>query len=491
MGKWREWVVPVITNTFIKRVKSRARKYEVTCRQVKGLILRVLPSGKRVFYYRGVVDGKDQRVRLGLTNEVTLADARKLVREIVEGNSLPDPPLKSVRPKRARRAKAEVNVMEQTGPEVQVGPETAGARAVESPRAGSSGGEGGSLDAGALDLVSRPAGRPTEPAGEAEQGTPNRAQLAEGKQPSRDDILSIRAMAAIVVRDHVEVALKPGTRSNYHRALREIVKQFGERSLEDVSHREVTHWHRAMAKTKSAANFKVRVLHLLFKKAQEWGYIPWQHRLPTQGVKYFRTSPIERFLTPQERERLERVLQEGLEKKGNQKGSLTWFNVAAIRLLSLTGMRRGEVLSLKWSYIDRANRIVTLPESKTGKSIRPISAFTVEYLNELERKFRKQGCKWVLYGRDGNPLHPGSLWTVWSRVRKMTGLEDVRIHDLRHSAASDALNAGVPLAVVGAILGHKSPQTTARYAHVASSVARDATDRMTAGMARIVRGVGG
>ncbi|MGB1014361.1 MAG: tyrosine-type recombinase/integrase, partial [Nannocystaceae bacterium] len=95
------------------------------------------------------------------------------------------------------------------------------------------------------------------------------------------------------------------------------------------------------------------------------------------------------------------------------------------------------------------------------------------------------------YGRNGAHLHAKALHSMWVRLRKKIGLEDVRIHDLRHSAASDALNAGVPLAVVGAILGHKSPQTTARYAHVASNVARDATDRMTAGMARIVRGVEG
>ena len=77
---------------------------------------------------------------------------------------------------------------------------------------------------------------------------------------------------------------------------------------------------------------------------------------------------------------------------------------------------------------------------------------------------------------------------AWRQLRFRAGLDDVRLHDLRHSAASDALNAGVPLAIVGEILGHKSTRTTERYAHVANRVAQAATDAMAAAILDAAQG---
>ncbi len=99
-------------------------------------------------------------------------------------------------------------------------------------------------------------------------------------------------------------------------------------------------------------------------------------------------------------------------------------------------------------------------------------------LDELE-EYRRADVPYVVYGRHKQRIDPASLSATWGRLRKAAGIEDVRLHDLRHSAASAAISAGCTLAAVGAILGHKSPGTTARYAHLSKEAGRKAAKLMT------------
>jgi len=148
------------------------------------------------------------------------------------------------------------------------------------------------------------------------------------------------------------------------------------------------------------------------------------------------------------------------------------YAVYAIRLLSLTGARLSEILTLKWDYINWERGTLELPDSKTGaKSI---------YLNEpakdiLSEIIRQADNPYVICGsKQGG--HIVNLQKSWRRVRERAKLEDVRLHDLRHTFASIAVSSGMSLPVIGALLGHSQPRTTARYAHLAADPLKEAAE---------------
>ena len=199
-----------------------------------------------------------------------------------------------------------------------------------------------------------------------------------------------RELAREYAKLHVETdAIAPSTRKNYRHSLRLLVAEFGGKFLTDIRFAEVEAFHRSMSGTKSAANSHLRVMNHMFRKAAQWDMFPWGARFPTSGLKYFREEGCERFLTPEERARLDRVLEEAASKRPNRKGYVRWSHIAVIRLLSLTGCRTDEILSLRWDWIDRRAGVLRLPKSKTGKSIRPISDDVLALLDEIEAKYRR------------------------------------------------------------------------------------------------------
>lgn len=137
-------------------------------------------------------------------------------------------------------------------------------------------------------------------------------------------------------------------------------------------------------------------------------------------------------------------------------------------------MRRGEVLSLRWEHVDFGNRLLTLPDSKTGRKAVPAPAPALKLLAEAHRvPSNPFTCPGV---RPGSPFK--GLQKAWERIRKVAGLEDVRLHDLRHSFASVGAAAGLGLFVIGKVLGHAQVSTTQRYAHLADDPVRAASDRI-------------
>jgi integrase len=162
----------------------------------------------------------------------------------------------------------------------------------------------------------------------------------------------------------------------------------------------------------------------------------------------------------------------------------TPFALAAIGLLVLTGARLMEILTLRWDHVDFANAVLRLPDSKTGA--KPI------YLNDaainLLRKIpRMTGNPFVIVGgKPGSRLV--NLQKPWRRIRAATNLNDVRIHDLRHSFASVAAGAGMSLPVIGKLLGHSQPATTARYAHLAADPVRAASNLIGDKITSIMKG---
>ena len=148
--------------------------------------------------------------------------------------------------------------------------------------------------------------------------------------------------------------------------------------------------------------------------------------------------------------------------------------VAAIRLLVLTGCRRSEILGLRWEHVDLAAGELRLADSKTGARLVPLSPAAAEVIADLPRV---PGSPWVISGRKtGAPLR--NLQYPWEILRARAGLDDVRIHDLRHSFASRALALGESLSMIGELLGHRRARTTARYAHLALDSVKTSASRV-------------
>ncbi len=194
---------------------------------------------------------------------------------------------------------------------------------------------------------------------------------------------------------------------------------------------------------------------------------------PAKGVKTFKTQNAERFLSAEELSRLGEALS-GAEKEGANP-----YAIAVIRLLALTGARKSEVLSLRWErdsdgagYVDFSHGCLHLLDSKTGSKRVPLGAPALELLSNLPRIASNPH---VFPGNAGG--HYVGLQKVWNQIRQRAGLDDVRLHDLRHSYASTAVAAGDSLYLVGKVLGHQQASTTQRYAHLSDDPLKDVADR--------------
>jgi integrase len=190
-------------------------------------------------------------------------------------------------------------------------------------------------------------------------------------------------------------------------------------------------------------------------------------------VKRFQIERRQRFLTEDELARVGDVLLEVAKD-----GSVNAFAIAALRLLIVTGCRRNEILTARWQWIDFDRCLMNLPASKTG----PKSVYLSEAALEIIRSLPKvEGNPFLIVGKSA-----GQRWVnlrkVWVRVRNRARLEPtilpngkiqhVRLHDLRHSYASLLASRGASLPIIGRLLGHTNPQTTARYAHLADDPLR-------------------
>ena len=173
---------------------------------------------------------------------------------------------------------------------------------------------------------------------------------------------------------------------------------------------------------------------------------------PCRFVQKYKERSCERFLSEEEFRRLGRVLDE-VEAAG--KVSVT--AVAAIRLLMLTGCRRGEIVTLRWEDVDLEAGELRLRDAKTGARQVALSPAAVRVLSAIPRN---SDNRWVIAGRKpGTRL--ANLNPSWLVVRARAGLQDVRLHDLRHSFASRALALGESLSMIGKLLGHRKVQTKA------------------------------
>jgi len=252
-----------------------------------------------------------------------------------------------------------------------------------------------------------------------------------------------------------------------------ILPKLGKLRVAAVRRTDIEAFHREVSKaTPVRANRALSLLTKMFNLA-----IGWEMRTdnPCKGIERNPEDKRERYLAPSELERL----MASLSAHPNQ----TSANV--VRLLLLTGARRGEVLGATWDQFDLETGVWTKPAATTKqKKVHriPLSAPARQLLAEM---LAKADGPALFPGRRGNEQQT-DLKRFWASVCKAAALEGVRVHDLRHSYASYLASAGLSLPVIGALLGHRSPITTQRYAHLMDDPLRAATERV----GEIVAGAG-
>lgn len=304
------------------------------------------------------------------------------------------------------------------------------------------------------------------------------AAVARGEDPAEERAKARRAetvaeLAARFLTEHAEAKRKPSTAREYRRIFERIIlPRLGHRKIASLTAADVATLHHSMRDRPSMANRTVATLSAMLTKAEVWGARP-RGSNPCRFVEKFPEQPRERFLSSAELARLGEVLRT-VEEENSEHCSV----VPAIRLLLLTGCRVGEVLSLKWDYVDFDRRCLALPDSKTGKKVIPVGTAALELLASIARM---EGNQYVFFGAKRGS-HLVDLQHPWERIRRRVGLEDVRLHDLRHSYASFGAGAGLSLPIIGKILGHRHPATTNRYAHLADHPVQTGADLISDGI---------
>lgn len=245
-----------------------------------------------------------------------------------------------------------------------------------------------------------------------------------------------------------------------------ILPRFGSKHLDEITTLMLTEAHfdlRAKGYALAQANKLPVLFKIMFNLAKK-KEIPGAQSNPANGVVLFNPNNAkERYLTTAETQRL----YEALDQSDNTQLK------HIVSLLLMFGCRKRELLDAKWEHLDLERRNWRIPMSKNGKARNiPISARALEILNSLPRW---KGCPYVIPNPETQKPY-GNLYHPWDKVRKQVGLDDLRMHDLRHTFASNLVNSGQSIYVVSKLLGHSQIKTTTRYSHLADETLFSAVD---------------
>lgn len=404
-----------LTKTAVERAEPRERDYMVWCGKMQGFGCRVWPSGKKTFVAQYRVAGRERKKTIGTYGVLTVEQARKEAEKYLAlartGQDLAG---------EERRARAEMSVAELCREYLRHGVALKKGSTVKT--------DIGRINGHILPLLGR------------------------------------KKISAV-------------TRADVERFMHDVAKGKTAKDRKTEKGRSI------IRGGEGTATRTVRLLGGVFSYAITQGYLTAN---PCAGVKKFPDKSNERYLTQDEIDRLGATLtaaetvglpwhlNDGARSKHRPKAEqnlrerISPHVTGAIRLLLLTGCRLREILHLKWREVDFQRKVLNLPDSKTGRKVVYLSDAALEVLRALP----KVGT-YVILGKQ--PDKPRSdLKRPWERISRHAGIEDVRLHDLRHTFASVQVQRGASLPMIGALLGHKSTSTTARYAHLADDPLRRA-----------------
>jgi integrase len=324
--------------------------------------------------------------------------------------------------------------------------------------------------------------------------------IADGKDPAkeRDDDRNKPTVAELCERyleDYAKEHKKPSSlKSDQKNIENHVLPLLAREFVVNVTFADIDRFKRAVKDGKSSrerkpehqggpnvtggkgvANRCLALVSKMFNLAERWGWRP-NGSNPCRHVDHYPENKRERFLSDKELAKLADAL--------NKAESENPYAVAAIRILIFTGARKAEILNLEWAHVDMERAMLTLPDSKTGAKAVFLSPPALDVLANLPRM---ENNPYVICGeKDG--AHLVNLQKPWGRIRKRAGLEDLRLHDLRHSFASVAAYGGLPLLMIGKLLGHTQAATTERYAHLAADPLRAANEVIGERIAAVMKG---
>ena len=268
---------------------------------------------------------------------------------------------------------------------------------------------------------------------------------------------------------------KPSTRKQARAALaNQLLPAFGATPIDRITRAQVLDWFDAYSRSApGGANHTLALLRQILNFAIACGHLGAN---PARAIVPNRRSPLTRFLSREEVKRLHRALDRHAMRSASARQQAD-----IIRLLLLTGCRKNEILALRWSEVHPD--ALALADAKTGPRRVPLSARAQAIIARQPR-----GESPFVFPSPQDAARPRtSDLTLWNTVRREAGIEDVRLHDLRHSVASVAVMHGVPVPVVSRLLGHTNPQMTLRYAHLADRDVEAAAERIGAEMTRVMK----
>lgn len=312
-------------------------------------------------------------------------------------------------------------------------------------------------------------------------------EIAAGRDPAEehDKTRAGKSLAVVLeqfMAEHVRPKLKARTAGEYQRTARlHILPRLGRRPIGELKRQDIAKLHHELASKPYQANRTLALLSKFFGWAEKHG-LRSDGSNPCRHVEKYREGRRERFLNQAELARLGDALREVEQDKGCS----PWV-IAAIRLLTFTGARRNEILTLRWEHVSAEHECLMLPDSKTGRKAIHLNAPALALLQTIPRL---EGNPHVICGEKAG-RHLVNLEQPWRRIRAAAKLDDVRLHDLRHSFASVAAAGGQSLVVIGKMLGHSQPATTARYAHLADDPVKAASNAVGSYIAAAMGGSGG
>jgi len=331
-------------------------------------------------------------------------------------------------------------------------------------------------------------------------------QVAGGEDPAAAlaearDAAPVADLASSYLNDEVLLKRKPTTADLYQNYLNRLVlPEIGRLKAASVTRATVAKLHVKIGKRHPVtANRVLACVSSMFAFGEKRDLLPAGHINPARGIEKFPETARERYLSSDELERLGAAIREAETTgvpwdvdetkptakhipKRDRQTVISPFAAAALRLLLFTGCRLREILDLRWSSVDFDRGMLHLPDSKTGRKTVILNAPALAVIAALPR-----AGEYVIHG--DSPTEPRSdLKRPWTLVTRRAGLEGLRLHDLRHSYASVAVGAGLGLPIVGKLLGHKSTETTQRYAHLDADPLKRATNAIGATIAAALDG---
>lgn len=299
-----------------------------------------------------------------------------------------------------------------------------------------------------------------------------KSEVAQGKDPNeRKNILRHEITFEELFLEYMERYSKKHKRSWLYdeREVNKFLSHWFKRKISTISKQEIQHLHERIHDENGLyqANRILERIRAIFNKAIEWG---WKGTNPTQGIKKYKEKARDRFILPAELPRLF----EALDQEENE--TVRDFILMAL----MTGARRSNLLAMRWDEVDWQSRQWRIPDTKNGE---PVTVPLVgRAMSLLENRRKKTNTEWVFPSAESQSGHLTDPKRVWERVRKQSGLADVRIHDIRRTMGSYQAITGSSLQIIGKSLGHKSQHATQIYSRLDLDPVRESLERATNAM---------